>query len=705
MKKFSMVRQHDTRDCGAACLCMICSYFGKNYSIQQLRKLTNTSQDGVSIWGMVEAARKLGIIAEGYSGKIADLKEFMTETQIPVVLHMKNNHFVVGYRKNHKYIYIKDPARGKYKIEWNDLESIWSGYIIGFSKKDDTSESVKIEERKDKNIIIAELVREHIPSLFLIMALSVIVFCITICSNYVFQVLIDHGGVLASEHEHESENIFIHFLKMISGNNTYALLAYMILFFIVMAIMVGIRGKCVALMSRKIDISLVKRYVKKLSNASMHDISSRMLGEYLTRISDLVSLRRIISDLLVAVSLDIAMVTTSIIILIEINKVLFLISLIGVFLYVLVALLLKNKFKNTNYKIMSNNAEVQSFFKEFVQGIEVIKANNENEIMEEKFFNKYKKYADSVYYGNMIGVVSNSLSTLIEQVSNILVVIMGFAFVEAHWITLGELFSFYLFLACMTEPIKDMLSFQSTFQSGMAALERLEDIRYMEEERFGGILVPEQKMDIEVKDTCFHYPGKPPLLKEVSFCVSGEDKIVLQGNNGSGKSTMVKLLMGIGNADEGSIKINGIDIKKVNLLDLRNKISYVTQTNFLFADTLRNNITFGNLSYSQEELEHACKLAGLQKIIGEMPMGYDTYINENGGNMSMGQRQAIAIARALIRKPQLLILDEATSNMDEEREKMVMEHIAQLPIPCIIISHSTHVSEYFEHKVKLGDGK
>ena len=149
----------------------------------------------------------------------------------------------------------------------------------------------------------------------------------------------------------------------------------------------------------------------------------------------------------------------------------------------------------------------------------------------------------------MIGVASNSLSVLIEQVSNILIVIIGFAFVETHWITLGELFSFYLFLACMTEPIKDLLSFQSTFQSGMVALDRLEDIRYMEEERIGGTLLPEQKINIEVKNVCFHYPGKPPLLQKVSFCVSGEDKVVLQGDNGSGKSTMIKLIMGIENAN------------------------------------------------------------------------------------------------------------------------------------------------------------
>lgn len=699
MKKFSMIRQHDTRDCGAACLCMICNYFGMECSVQQLRKLTNTSQDGVTIWGMVEAAKKLGITAEGYSGGIADLKDFMTKSQSPVVLHLKNNHFVVGYKISKKFVYIKDPAKGKYKVSWNDLEHIWSGYIIGFVRKNDTPEYTAITEKSKKYTVLYELVKGHFFPLCIVMALSMIVFAITICSNYVFQVLIDKGESLA--HDPESNNLFITFLKSISKHNIYVLLIYMIFFFVFMAILVGIRGKCIAILSRKIDVLLVKQYVRKISKASMHDISSRMTGEYLARISDLVSLRRMITDFLIAVSLDIIMVAASVVILFRTNKILFLVSFVGIFLYALIALALRNKFNVANFNIMNKNAEMQSLFKEFIQGIEVIKANNANETIEERFFDKYSRYADSVFYGNMISVASNSLSTLIEQVSNILVVVMGFAFVEAHWITLGELFTFYLFLACMTEPIKDILSFQSTFQSGVVALERLEDIRFMEEERIGGNVVPDQQMNIDVNDIYFHYPGKPSLLQGISFHVSGEDKIVLQGDNGSGKSTMVKLIMGMEYADKGTIKINGVDIRNVDLMDLRNKVSYIAQTNFLFADTLRNNITFGDVGYSQEDIEHACELAGLLEMIEEMPMKYDTYIDENGENMSMGQRQAIAIARALIRKPKLLILDEATSNMDKKREKIVMENIAKLPIPCIIISHSTHVSDYLGQKVKL----
>lgn len=333
----------------------------------------------------------------------------------------------------------------------------------------------------------------------------------------------------------------------------------------------------------------------------------------------------------------------------------------------------------------------------------MIKSYNEVENVVTKFITKYAKFTDSMYHGNILGVTSGSLSILVEQISCITVIIVGFSFVDAKWISLGELFSFYLFMTCMTGPIKDILSFQSVFQSGIVALERLDDISYMEEEQAGGILLSDKPIDIKIEKISFHYPGKPQLFSDVTFNIQQNDKVVIMGENGCGKSTLIKLIMGIERVESGSLLIDGFDINEVDLSSLRKSISFVAQTNFMFADTLRNNITFGKADYSQQELDEACELAGLKGLIDKMPMGYDTYINEDGGNLSSGQKQSIAIARALIRKPKLLILDEATSNMDIEREMSVFSNISKLPIPCIIISHSRSVHDFFERKVELAE--
>ena len=704
-----VIRQHDTRDCGAACLCMVARYFDKSYSIQFLRKLSHTSQDGVTIWGIVEAAEKIGLKGEAYSGDVNDLKEYMSQNSAPVMLHLKVNHFVVAYKKNTKFIYIKDPARGSYKIPWEHLDQIWSGYLIGFSKTPNDDRLTECEDGKNKYSLLGKIIKANIKTLVCVFLISLVVFGVVICSNYMFQILIDHGGTMteaakeAGHHHHEDENIFIHILETIAGNSMYLFLACMIALYLLMAVIMLIRGKMVAVMSRNIDISLADQYVKKIESASLREIGSRKLGEYLTRISDLVSLRRVISDLLVASCLDLVMIILSVIILVRMNRILFLIALIGVVLYVLVALVLRNRIQVTNYEIMNDNAEMQSFFKEFLQGIEIIKMNNACDVMEETFINKYTKYVNSIYRGNMIGVASGTLSALIEQISSIVIVVLGFVFVDAQVFSLGELLSFYMFLTCMTEPIKDILSFQTTIQAGIVSLNRLEDIRYMEDEKSGDELLDEKEMRIDLENVHFHYPGKQDLLKDVSLHVSGTDKVVIQGANGSGKSTLLKLIMGIEEPDSGLIKINGVEIDQIEKANLRNRIGYVTQDNFLFAETIKNNITLNKDIYSEEDFEMACKLAGVDSVVEQMPMKYDTFINEDGGNLSMGQRQAIAIARALIRKPGVLILDEATSNMDEEREKQVMQNVLRLNIPCIVISHSKNVVELFEKKIQLSN--
>lgn len=704
MGKIELIRQHDARDCGAACLCMISSYYGRKYSMQHLRKLTNTSQEGISIFGMVEASELIGLKAEGMKGNIKDLCSLMLEDKNPFVLHLKYNHFVVACGINAEFVQILDPAKGKYRCKWHELETIWSGYVIQFRKAENES-TLHIEgEEKSKYILLLEVVREYMPSLFVVFFFSMLSFAVTICSNYVFQYLIDRGGSLSDGHNHEKENVIIHFLELIAHDDLYLLLTYMIILFIVVAILMLLRGKCIAIMSKNIDIALTSKYMKKITHATLRDFNSRMQGEYISRISDLVSLRKIISDLLIVFSLDIVMIVASIIILLRDNGPLFLFSLMGLIFYVIIALVFKNKIEGANYRIMNTNAEMQAYFKELLQGLEVIKANNENVYVENQFLSKYQNFANSVYAGNMIGIKSNVCSSLVEQISSIVVVVVGFIFVNKGWITLGEMFTFYLFLSCLSEPVKDILSMQSTFQSGLVALDRLQDIQYMEDEREDGRILPNQSMKISLEKVGFQFPGKEPLFQEVSFEISGNEKLLIQGENGCGKSTLIKLIMGMEKASSGKIKIKGVDVEELDIKELRDKISYVTQTNFLFADTIRNNITFGNNKYSTEEVVKVCCLAGMQGILEHMPMGIDTNISENGGNLSMGQKQAIAIARALIRNPQLLILDEATSNMDIEREKLVLSNILKMDIPCIIVSHSPWVAEMVEQKYNLSAG-
>lgn len=370
--------------------------------------------------------------------------------------------------------------------------------------------------------------------------------------------------------------------------------------------------------------------------------------------------------------------------------------------YVIVMFFLNNAIKNINYKIMEENAIMQSYFKETLQGFEVIKANNIVRAINNIFMTRYKGYENSIYNGNLLNAMVSSIAILIEQVSNIIIIILGFNLVREGEISLGELLSFYMILSCLVSPIKDILSMQPAYLAAKVSMDRLEDIQYMEQE----ISSRKEKIvdkitSIEFKNVCFSYQGKEELLKNISFKVSGNKKIAITGGNGVGKSTLAKILLGFETIDSGTITINSKNIDEIDLLDIRNKVSYVMQTNFFFADTIGNNITLGLEIDSQKELEEYGKISGLDSFVNDLPLGYNTYICENGDNLSCGQKQSIAITRALIRKPQLLILDEATSNMDHEREQMVIQNILKLPIPCFIITHNQEIIDKMDDVLAL----
>ena len=260
-----------------------------------------------------------------------------------------------------------------------------------------------------------------------------------------------------------------------------------------------------------------------------------------------------------------------------------------------------------------------------------------------------------------------------------------------------------MILSCLLSPVKDILTLQPSFQSALIALDRVEDIFYLDEElqTSKSVTLDEPIYSIEFVNVCFHYFGKENLFTEFSMKIEGNKKLGIIGRNGTGKSTLIKLLLGFEKIDSGTILINNQNISNLNIFDIRNKVSYIVQNNFLFADTIYNNITLREQNIPMEWIMECSKITGLLDFINKFPMGFETYVNENGDNLSVSQKQIIALTRALIRKPQLLILDEATSNIDYYKEQYVLDNILMLPIPCIIITHNREILKKVDEVITL----
>lgn len=250
--------------------------------------------------------------------------------------------------------------------------------------------------------------------------------------------------------------------------------------------------------------------------------------------------------------------------------------------------------------------------------------------------------------------------------------------------------TFYALLAYFTEPIKNLIGLQPTIQTAFVAADRLNDILdlHSEEIEEGGETLPVIDT-LAFQNVDFRYGNRELTLEDISFTISKGEKIAIVGESGSGKTTLAKLLLRFYEPERGSILLNGGDVKELDLYALRRAVAYVDQNTFLFSDTIKNNLKLGNAEATDAEIEQVCKISRADEFIGKLPLGYDTPLDENGMNLSGGQRQRLAIARALLKKPQLLILDEATSNLDTITEASIKNTISQVnsDTTCMIIAH------------------
>ena len=391
------------------------------------------------------------------------------------------------------------------------------------------------------------------------------------------------------------------------------------------------------------------------------------------------------------------------VILCEINARLFLISFTMIGLYCLVILMYKNKLDLSNKRTLQSNAKIQAYLKETLEGFENIKENAfENEVLNVGKI-KYNEMVSRYYENDTIGLREGTLLDFIEMIGNVFVLWVGFVFVDKGIISIGTLITFTMLLAYFTEPVKNVVFLQPSMQSAANALDRIFDIlntpsedMYQGERTF-------VNGDIVFDNVTFGYDDSRSIFNSFSLKLPKEKISGLTGKSGAGKSTLMKLLLRLYKLEDGNISVGGISVNDIPLNELRKKICYVGQESFMFENSLLYNLTWDSNRKFDEDIAYAANLCCVDEFVSKMPLGFDTYIAENGSSLSQGQKQRIAIARAIISKPDILVLDEAFSNIDLKTMDIILNNMKRelKDITIIIISHSDNVLSHCENVVVL----
>ena len=682
--KYYCIKQHDITDCGAACIATISRQYGFRTSISKIREVAGTDKQGTNVYGVIMAAEKLGFSAKGVKGdKEALLSGFPLPSIAHVVVDGNLLHYVVIHHITKKTITIADPCVGIVNLTLEEFmggntqngeppKYCWTGVLIIMVP---TAEFKKGDETKGLFQRFFGLLIPQKKLILHIFLASLIYTILGIIGAFYFKALID--------------NVLPDGLR----KTLMVLSIGVIILNIFKVLLNAFRSHLLLYLSQKLDIALLLGYYRHVLELPMNFFGMRKVGEIVSRFNDASKVRDAISGATLTIMIDTIMAIAGAVILYMQNAKMFVITLIMVVLYMIIVFLFNKSYEKLNRAQMEDNAQLTSYLVESLNGIQTIKAYNAERKANRETEIKFIKLLRSIFHLSWVGNLQNSLKVFVELVGGVVILWVGGVSVINGNMTIGQLITFNSLLVYFLDPVKNLINLQPQIQTAMVAADRLGEILDLEAEKGEDEhkkLHPDSiSGDIELKNVNFRYGTRNLVLEDINLKIKKGQKVAFVGESGSGKTTLSKLLLHLYKAESGDILINENNIEDIQIETLREKISYIPQETFLFSGSILENISLGMDNTTLNNIIEASKMAQAHDFINELPLRYETRLEENGTNLSGGQRQRIAITRAMLKKPEILILDEATSNLDSITESALDKTINEFcqEMTTIFIAH------------------
>jgi len=605
----------------------------------------------------------------------ADKNALTQRLPLPAIAHVVIDntllHYVVITKIKDNTVVVSDPAKGIVRYKKDDFLKIWTNVLILIAPTE------KSQRGNKKESTLSSFFRLLISQKWLLLRifiLSMILTSIGIITSFYYQVLMDN--IVPS--------LSIEMLNYVS--------IITLCLFLVQIGLNFLRGFLIVKLEQNIDIPIMLGYYNHALILPMKFYSMRDTGEIISRFNDASNIRDIVSEASLTIMMDTIMAVVGAVVLFNCNRLLFLISVVMLILYGIIVFIYNNPIKKINRKIMEMNSKVTSQFVETINGIETIKAFNQEKNEKVKTDKLYRKFLKKVLNGGILSLSQQTVTMFVAVVGELVIVWFGAAYVIKGELTLGELITFNALLGYFIEPIKNLINLQSSIQTAVVAADRLGEILDITPEHNDEQNQTDNKFrfdKISISNLDFRYGTRDLVLRHINLEIHRGEKIAFVGESGSGKTTLAKLLVRLYEQEKGSIKLDTVDIKEFSINQIRNNISYISQNTFLFSGTIRENLLFGNSDANDNDISQVCKICELEEYINSLPLKFNTRIEENGKNLSGGQKQRLAIARALLKKPEILIMDEATSNLDYVTERSIEKTINNFSknMTTIIIAH------------------
>ncbi len=632
--------------------------------------MSGTDRQGTNLAGLVKAAEQVGFTARGVRANMDGLDEI----EFPAIAHWSEdgrNHFVVIYKRTRRRVTIGDPALGLRKLSVAEFQKHWTGVLILLRPTPNLKGLAETSFAK-----FWSLLRHHRKIFLDALLAAVLMTILGLSSAFFIQVLVDFVFINGREPT-------LNWL----GLGMLLVLAARVAF-------LGLRAYLLAHLSQRIDAEIVLGYHHHLLGLPLDFFSTRRTGEILSRLNDAVKIRVAVSGTSLSVIVDttVLIVTASVMAWLHWKLALLSLSLMPVLAGAI--WILTGPMKRAQRSSMERAANFESHLVETVGSIETVKTFRAEERMRLRGEARLMEMIAATFRSQMFALHASTTTSLLAGVSSLGLLWFGGHEVLGNRLTVGQLLALYTMLGNILGPIERLANSNQSIQDALVASDRLGEIFQLEAEQDQtGSMAIDRKVrgSIEFRNVSFQYGSRPPVLEGINLTIGAGECLGIEGESGTGKSTLVRLLGRFYTPSAGKITIDGIDIRDYSLASLRKQVVFVPQEAVLLSTSIADNIRLGKPDADPNEIRAAARLARVDDFVDRLPLGYDSVVGERGLSLSGGERQRIALARAILLDPPILILDEPTNHLDvrsTEAVQVLIEHRRNRRTT-IVISHAS----------------
>ncbi len=683
-KRLPVILQTEAAECGLASIAMVAAYYGYKTDLTSLRQEHEISLKGANLEELMQIADKLKLSTRALR---LDL-EHLSQLKTPCILHWDMNHFVVLKKVNKKSIEIHDPGLGERKYTMEEFSKHFTGVALELSpteefKSEDSRVNLKLSDFWSK-------VTGLKSTLGKVFVLSLLLQAFAIASPYYMQLVVDE--VILSYDQ-----------------NLLAILA--IGFGLLMAIEMvtgAVRSVLLLHFGNLMSIQLGANLFHHLVRLPLQYFEKRHIGDVVSRFGSLQQVKELLTKGVIEAVIDGVMAIATLIMIFLYSPKLSVIVLIAIAIYAVFRIAMYRPLRQMSEEVIVNQAKEQSNFMETVRGIQTIKLFG-REVQRQSVW--HNKYADSLNSGIRVGHLNigyEAFNKVIFGLENVLVIYFAAMLVMEGDLTVGMLFAFMAYKRQFVEKMASLIEKIIEFKMLSLHFNRLADISLTEKEQDiqGKMSGKKISGDIELKGINYRYNKKEAqVFKHLDLSIKAGESVAIIGPSGCGKTTLAKLMLGLFEPDEGKIEVDGVDIRQLGLGQYRTQIAAVMQDDQLLSGSIADNISFFDPELDMQQVEWAAKIAAIDNDILQMTMGYNTLVGDMGAALSGGQIQRLLLARALYRKPKILFMDEATSNLDTKLEFSVNEAVKNLDVTRIIIAHRPETIASADRVIELRYGE